>query len=109
MILSERLKADSGYGWVLSQLAPLTPFGRALARSPRWFSPDEREALETELANLADALGLMHAGNTVLAPLNVAFQAFRDPRGSLNRPDDAPMDEVELFEIKIFFSPWATL
>lgn len=102
MRLTERLKSDSGYGWVLAQLSPLTPFGRALAREPRWYSPDQRDQLELELTNLEQALGLMYAGNSALASLNVAFQAFRDPRGSLNRPEDAPMDEVELFEIKYF-------
>ena len=102
MLLTERLKSDSGYGWIMAQLAPLTPFGRAMARTPRWYAPEERDELELELANLEQALGLMVAGNSALASLNVAFQAFRDPRNSLNRPEDAPMDEVELFEIKYF-------
>lgn len=102
MLLTERLKSDSGYGWIMTQLAPLTPFGRAMARTPRWYAPEERDELELELANLEQALGLMVAGNSALASLNVAFQAFRDPRNSLNRPEDAPMDEVELFEIKYF-------
>lgn len=102
MLLTERLKSDSGYGWVMAQLSALTPFGRALARAPKWYGPGDRAALDAELANLERALSLMHAGNSALASLNVAFQAFRDPRNSLNRPEDAPMDEVELFEIKYF-------
>jgi len=102
MLLTERLRADSGYGWVMAQLSALTPFGRAMARTPHWYAPEERTELELELSNLEQALGLMYAGNAALASLNVAFQAFRDPRNSLNRPEDAPMDEVELFEIKYF-------
>lgn len=102
MRLTEQLKSDSGYGWLMAQLAPLTPFGRTMARAPRWYAPEERKELETELANLEQALGLMVAGHSALASLNVAFQAFRDPRNSLSRPEDAPMDEVELFEIKYF-------
>lgn len=102
MRLTERLKADSGYGWVLAQLAPLTPFGRAMARTPRWYAPDDRAELERELTNLEAALALNKEGNPALGSLSVAFQAFRDPRGSLARPDDAPMDEVEFFEIKYF-------
>lgn len=102
MNLSERLKADSGYNWVLAQLAPLTPFGRAMARSPRWYAPEEQPALDTELANLEDALALNRAAHPALGSMSVAFSAFRDPRNSLQRPDDAPMDEVELFEIKYF-------
>lgn len=102
MILTERLKDESGYNWVQAQLSALTPFGRALARVPRWYTPDDRAELELELSNLDRALALMYGGNSALASLNVGFQAFRDPRGSLKRPDDAPMDEVELFEIKYF-------
>ena len=102
MLLTERLRSDSGYGWVMAQLSALTPFGRALARAPKWYGPGDRAALDAALANLERALSLMHAGNSALASLNVAFQAFRDPRNSLNRPEDAPMDEVELFEIKYF-------
>lgn len=102
MMISEQLRADSGYGWVMSQLSPMTPFGRAMARTPRWYDPEDCDALEVELANVEDGLSLIWNAHPGLGALWVAFSAFRDPRGSLNRPEDAPMDEVELFEIKYF-------
>ena len=43
--LDQQLKEDTGYLWVMARLEPASPFGRALARTPRWYGPGEEGAL----------------------------------------------------------------
>ena len=49
MELTLELRENAGLQWVLDGLTPMSPFGRAAARTPASFGPGEEAALETEL------------------------------------------------------------
>lgn len=127
MELTLELREESGLQWVLERLTPMSPFGRAAARSLRWYAPGQEAALETELDNVALALELWNAAGTaspepepccctaprldpstlkdipsLLRGLTRCLPLFHDIRGSLDRDPENPFDLVELFEIKHF-------
>ncbi|MDE6589222.1 MAG: DNA mismatch repair protein MutS [Oscillospiraceae bacterium] len=103
MELTRELQENSGLRWVLDQLAPLSPFGRAAARAPRWYGPGQEAALERELDNVALALGLLDARDDgALRGVTRCLPQFHDIRGSFDRDPASPFDLVELFEIKHF-------
>ncbi|MCI2105942.1 MAG: DNA mismatch repair protein MutS [Intestinimonas sp.] len=102
MHLTQQIKEDTGYAWVMEKMSPASPFGRALARDPAWYGPEDREALETELDRVAQATALLRRESTALDETTHILSEFHDIRNSLNRTDGAPMDEVELFEVKHF-------
>ena len=58
MELTLELRENAGLQWVLDDLTPMSPFGRAAARTPVWYGPGEEAALERELDNVDLALGL---------------------------------------------------
>lgn len=128
MELTLELREESGLQWVLERLTPMSPFGRAAARSLRWYAPGQEAALETELDNVALALELWNAAGTpapepeqscccgaprldpaslkdiaaILRGVTRCLPLFHDIRGSLDRDPENPFDLVELFEIKHF-------
>jgi len=128
MELTLELRENSGLQWVLERLSPMSPFGKAAAREPRWYAPGEEAALEEELDNVSLALELWNAAGSAAdaepvlcccdaprldpASLQDAASAlrgvtrclplFHDIRGSLDRDPGNPFDLVELFEIKHF-------
>nr|WP_326125629.1 DNA mismatch repair protein MutS [uncultured Oscillibacter sp.] len=128
MELTLELREESGLQWVLERLTPMSPFGRAAARSLRWYGPGDEAALETELDNVALALELWNAGGaapaqeeapccctaprldpstlkdipSLLRGLTRCLPLFHDIRGSLDRDPENPFDLVELFEVKHF-------
>ena len=102
MELTRELQENSGFRWVLDRLSPLSPFGRAAARSPRWYGPGQEAELERELDNVALALELWEADGAALRGVTRCLPLFRDIRGSFDRDPDNPFDLVELFEIKHF-------
>lgn len=102
MELTQQLKEDTGYAWVMEKLDPASPFGHALARRPAWYGPEDRDALETELERVAQAAALLRQNGAALDEITHVLSEFRDIRPSLCRTGGAPMDEVELFEVKHF-------
>ena len=64
MELTHELRENAGFQWVLNRLSPMSPFGKAAARSLRWYGPGEEAALEEELDNVALAMELWNAGTT---------------------------------------------
>lgn len=117
MKLTAQLKEDTGYGWVMDKVETSSPFGHALVRQARWYGPEDKKALEVELGRVERCLALV-SGRELPQPCccegqNVGsmdvvdsiihlLYDFQDIRGSLNRPTTAPMDEVELFQVKHF-------
>ena len=92
-----------GLQYVLETLHPCCPFGAERVRKLRFYAPDERELLETELknteraANAADALGPLYE------KIMLVLCQLKDIRGSLRRlSEGAILDHVELFELKGF-------
>lgn len=123
MELTHELREHSGLQWVLDRLVPLSPFGRAAARAPRWYGPGEEAALADELDNLALSLSLWDAKQLPepeeqpcccdapkavrpkeppLRGVTRCLPLFHDIRGSFDRDPGNPFDLVELFEIKHF-------
>lgn len=103
MELTRELQENSGLRWVLDQLSPLSPYGRAASRSLRWYGPGEEAELERELDNVALALELSAAdGGAALRGVKRCLPLFHDIRGSFDRDPATPFDLVELFEVKHF-------
>lgn len=102
MKLSQQLKEDTGYLWVLNKLEPASPFGHAMARSPHWYGPGSVAELDAELSRVSTLLHMLQGDMPVLDDVTHILSEFHDIRNSLKRPSNAPMDEVELFEIKYF-------
>lgn len=105
MELTLELQENSGLRWVLDRLTPMSPFGRAAARTPRWYGPGQEAELEAELDNVALALELWNAEGPAAAGLRGVTRClplFHDIRGSFDRDPGSPFDLVELFEIKHF-------
>ena len=100
--LDQQLKEDTGYLWVMARLEPASPFGRALARSPRWYGPGEEGALEAELGRVDALLAWMEQGAPAVENVVHLLSEFHDIKNSFQRPSNSPMDEVELFEVKHF-------
>ena len=99
MKLDPQLKQDSGYSWVLSKLETVSPFGGAMARNPLWYGPGQEKALAEELLRVEQAL----AWDSIhLETLIHLLSEFHDIRSSFRRHSNAPMDMVELFEVKHF-------
>lgn len=99
MNFNQQLKQDSGYAWVMSKLEPATSFGMALAREPEWYGPGGEEELTAELARVERALGW---DSIRVDALVHQLSQIRDIRNSFVRQYNAPMDVVELFEVKHF-------
>lgn len=128
MELTLELRENAGLQWVLERLSPMSPFGKAAAREPRWYAPGQEAALEEELDNVSLGLELWNAGNpqpeeapqcccdgapkldpaalqdtaAALRGVTRCLPLFHDIRGSFDRDPGAPFDLVELFEIKHF-------
>ena len=102
MKLNAQLKEDTGYSWVMARMEPASPFGHALVRSPHWYGPGEKDALEAELSRVEQLREEMDRDGSRTDALIHILSEFHDIRNSLKRPTSAPMDEVELFEVKHF-------
>ena len=102
MKLNAQLKEDTGYSWVMARMEPASPFGHALVRSPRWYEPGEEALLEAELSRVEALRALLDEDGMALDSITHILSEFHDIRNSLKRPTSAPMDEVELFEVKHF-------
>lgn len=102
MKLNAQLKEDSGYHWVMTKVETASPFGHAMVRAPHWYGPEEREKLEEELARVERLRDLLEEGEPLLDSITHILSEFHDIKNSLKRPTNAPMDEVELFEVKHF-------
>ena len=102
MKLSQQLREDTGYLWVVGKLEPASPFGHAMARAPKWYGPGQETVLEAELGRVGTLLHMLQGDMPLLDNVTHILSEFHDIRNSLKRPTNAPMDEVELFEIKHF-------
>lgn len=102
MKLNAQLKEDTGYSWVMARVETVSPFGHALVRNPRWYGPEDREELEREFSRIEALYALLEEGAPLLDTITHILSEFHDIRNSLKRPTSAPMDEVELFEVKHF-------
>ncbi len=94
-------KVKIGLQYVLENLHGCSPFGQERIRHLRFYSPDQRAELETELGNVQRCA--QHAGELkdTYDQLMVVLCQVKDIRTSLRRCADGEVpDHVELFEIK---------
>ncbi len=92
-----------GLRYVLDTLHPCSPFGTERVRKLRFYAPDERNELETELRNTERAANAADALKPVYDQIMLVLCQLKDIRGSLKRlSEGACLDHVELFEIKGF-------
>lgn len=99
MNLTQQLRENSGFAWVMSRLETVSPFAFDLVREPRWYGPGQEGELEEELDRVDRALQMEERQRDMLTH---ALSHFRDIRNSFRRAPGAPMDVVELFEVKHF-------
>ncbi len=92
-----------GLRYVLDTLHPCSPFGTERVRKLRFYAPDERNELETELRNTERAANAADALKPVYDQIMLVLCQLKDIRGSLKRlSEGACLDHVELFELKGF-------
>ena len=92
-----------GLRYVLDTLHPCSPFGTERVRKLRFYAPDERNELETELRNTERAANAAGALKPVYDQIMLVLCQLKDIRGSLKRlSEGACLDHVELFELKGF-------
>ena len=90
-----------GLQYALETLHPCCPFGAERVRKLRFYAPDERAALETELKNTERALNAAEALGALYEKIMLVLCQLKDIRGSLRRlSEGAILDHVELFELK---------
>ena len=90
-----------GLQYILENLHGCSPFGQERIRRLRFYTPDERAALETELFNTERAAAAADALKDVYDAIMLELCQIKDIRGSLNRcAAGETLDHVELFEIK---------
>ena len=92
-----------GLQYVLESLHPCSPFGAERVRKLRFYAPDERDALETELSNTERAFHASDALGPLYEKIMLVLCQLKDVRGSIGRlTEGAVLDHVELFELKGF-------
>ena len=104
-MISIRFEDRVGIGlqYVLESLHACSPFGQERVRKLRFYAPDEREALETELKNVERAAAFAVPLKDLYEKIMLVLCQLKDIRGSLHRlEEDVCLDHVELFEIKGF-------
>ena len=89
-----------GFYHVVQMLSPSSPYGREFARKPRFYTPAEREALETEWKNIEKGIAALRDQLDAVEKLRHYFSQLRDIRSTLHRIQTETLDEIELFEIK---------
>ena len=94
-------KVKIGLQYALETLHGCSPFGLERIRRLRFYTPEERDALETELYNVQALAQNAESLKGVYNRLMTMLCQIKDIRNSLRRCRDGEVpDHVELFEIK---------
>lgn len=94
-------KVKIGLQYALETLHGCSPFGLERIRRLRFYTPDERAALETELYNVQALAAHNEALKDTYTRLMTVMCQIKDIRNSLRRCQNGEVpDHVELFEIK---------
>ena len=94
-------RVQIGLQYILDSLHGCSPFGQERIRKLRFYAPDERAALETELLNTERAAAAAEPLKDVYDAIMLELCQIKDIRGSLSRcKAGETLDHVELFEIK---------
>jgi dsDNA-specific endonuclease/ATPase MutS2 len=94
-------KVKIGLQYVLEGLHGCCPFGQERIRHLRFYAPDQRTALETELGNVERCAARAGELKEVYDKIMILLCQVKDIRTSLRRCAEGEVpDHVELFEIK---------
>ncbi|NLU23425.1 MAG: hypothetical protein GXW99_01640 [Clostridiales bacterium] len=94
-------KQKIGLQYALDTLHGCSPFGAEKIRRLRFYGPQEREELETELYNVEQAARFASELKTEYDKIGMVLCQMKDIRNSLRRcAEGVCPDHVELFEIK---------
>lgn len=94
-------KVKIGLQYALETLHGCSPFGLERIRRLRFYAPDERSALETELYNVQALAAHNEELKDTFTRLMTLLCQIKDIRNSLRRCQNGEVpDHVELFEIK---------
>ena len=94
-------KVKIGLQYVLESLHGCSPYGQERIRHLRFYAPDERDQLETELRNVERAAAASEQLKDVYDKIMILLCQMKDIRTSLRRcAEGETPDHVELFEIK---------
>ncbi len=94
-------KVKIGLQYVLESLHGCSPFGQERIRHLRFYTPAQREELETELGNVERAAAAAEQLKDVYDKIMIVLCQMKDIRNSLRRCAEGEVpDHVELFEIK---------
>ena len=102
MELNYEQREDIGLKYVLDLLEPACPYGVKRLKTEGFYGPDQREALDRELDNVALLLEQLEAAPRSVDALRNAMMCFKDISGTLKNGENATLSEVELFELMAF-------
>ena len=99
-----------GLQYALESLHGCSPFGIEKIRRLRFYSPEERDELETELYNVEQAAKAAEELKGVYDKMCMLFCQMKEIRGTLRRIQNGECpDYVELFELKNYLQRLETL
>ena len=99
-----------GLQYILQSLHGCSPFGSERIRRLRFYAPEERAELETELYNVDRAAKAAGELKETYDKVMIALCQIKDIRGSLRRCRELETpDHVELFEIKGYLQRLETI
>ena len=99
-----------GLQYILESLHGCSPFGSERIRRLRFYAPEERAELETELYNVDRAAKAAGELKETYDKVMIALCQIKDIRGSLHRCRELETpDHVELFEIKGYLQRLETI
>lgn len=103
MLLSMKESRDIGLEYVLEKLQIMTPYGEKRKSKKKLYRPFEKELLQEELEAVMLFFHQMESKAYALHDLQYEFCRVKDIQSSVERTKrGATLDEVELFEIKVF-------
>lgn len=102
MKIAYALRKAVGLQYLLHGMAPDSPYGAEHVRSPHFFGPHEREALEREWRNVRAIINGLADHPAEIDRLQRLMAQLRDIRGTLRHCQETTLTEVELFEVKRF-------
>ena len=103
MLLSAIERKDIGLEYVLDKLQIMTPYGEKRKNERRLYRPGEKELLQEELEAVLLFYHQKESRAYALHDLEYEFCRVKDIQASVERAKrGATLDEVELFEMKVF-------
>lgn len=101
--LGKEQKEQIGYSFIIDSLETITSFGMDEKRDIRPFKVTEKKELLNELENIEKMLWACKEKEREISSVSRNFMKMKDIRSSVKRCSNGEtLDEVELFEIKVF-------